>query len=147
MGCSPLFFSYIMIKSITNIIIPEPERTTFVDKLFGISYALRLEPTVFSLAERLASQYSGGYWQFYSISNGGFYMAPQMNINFSVSCKNGFEGALSTDALGIVSCLYAYSHLSFGDGAFAGMCADQYHLLREYMFEHTEAKSILRAID
>lgn len=135
------------IQIITSQLVPESERMAVVDKQFGIQYVLKLEPTVFSMAENIAPAYNGAYWNFYTISNGGFYMAPRADIIFSVSCENGFEGKLSADALGIASCLYAYSHLSFGEGPFAEACADKYHFLREYMFQHPEAKFILRAID
>jgi hypothetical protein len=66
---------------------------------------------------------------------------------FEVSCENGFEGTLSADALGITACLYAFSHVSFGEGAFAETCAEQYHLLREYTMDHPEVGAILAAID
>lgn len=135
------------IQIITSQLVPTSERMAVVDKQFGIQYVLKLEPTVFSMAENIAPTYNGAYWNFHTISNGGFYMAPRSDTIFAVSCENGFEGMLSADALGIASCLYAYSHLSFGDGAFAETCADQYHLLREYMFQHTEVKAILRSID
>lgn len=75
-------------------------------------------------------------------------MAPNANQLFRVSCENGYEGNLSADALGIAACLYAYSHLSFGGGdAFVEACTEQYHLLRDYMLEHDEARGILGAID
>lgn len=129
----------------------------FVDTMFGISYVLKLEPTVFRFAEQLAVDYNGGYWNFYALSNGGFYMAPRSDAIFTVVCDNGFEGKLSADALGIVSCLYAYSNLSFGDGVssngatsngtFAETCADHYHVLREFMFGHAEVRTILRTLD
>lgn len=136
-----------IIQIITSQVVPEPERMAFVDKLFGLQYVLRLEPTVFSMAERLSSQYKGGYWNFYTISNGGFYMAPRCDTIFAVSCENGFEGKLSADAFGIAACMYAFSNLSFGEGAFAEACAEQYHMLREYMFQHPEVKAILGTID
>jgi hypothetical protein len=67
---------------------------------------------------------------------------------YAVSCVNGFEGVLSADALGITTCLYSYSHLSFSSNeVFAEMCANHYHWLRAYMLEHKEAGAILRAID
>lgn len=142
------FFGHTMItKSITNTSVPESERLAFVDKLFGISYVIKLEPTVFTMAERIAPEYSGAYWTFHALGNGGFYMAPRFDTEFSISCENGYKGKLSPDALGITACLYAYSHLSFGDGGLAETCAGQYHLLREYLFEHAEAKAILRATD
>ena len=74
-------------------------------------------------------------------------MAPKVNTLFAVRCENGFEGKLSADALGIASCLYGFSHLSFGEGAFAETCATQYHLVREFMFLHPEVKAILGTID
>ena len=133
--------------SIINTIVPESERLSFVDRLFGISYVIKLEPTVFTMAERLAPQYTGGYWQFHELGNGGFYMAPRFDTEFSISCENGFKGKLSPDALGVAASMYAFSHLSFGDGRFAQTCAEHYHLLREFMFEHAEAGVILQATD
>ena len=135
-------------ESITSTLVPESERLAIADRLFGINYVLRLEPTVFGFAEQLAAPgYNGGYWQFHSLANGGFYMAPRTDTIFDINCPNGFEGKLSADALGIVACLYAYSHLSFGDGSFAETCAEHYHWLREFMMGHAEVKAILRAID
>lgn len=133
---------------VTSRLISETGRMDFADKLFGLHYVLKLEPTVFQFAEHLAApQYNGGYWQFFELSNGGFYMALRSDTLFSVSCDNGFEGQMTADALGVTACLYAYSNLSFGDGAFSQTCAEHYHWLREYAMEHAEVRSILRAID
>jgi hypothetical protein len=136
-----------ILQIITSQSVPTSERMAVVDKQFGIQYVLKLEPIVFRMAENIAPAYNGAYWNFHTISNGGFYMAPRADNIFAVSCENGFEGKLSADALGIASCMYAYSHLSFGDGVFAETCADQYHLLREYMFQHSEVKAILNTVD
>ncbi len=138
---------------ITSQIVPEAERMDYVNKLFGIKYVLQLEPTVFRFAEYLAApEYNGGYWQFYSLSNGGFYMAPRSKAAegdtiYNVSCDNGFEGQMTADALGITACLYSFSNLAFGDGVFAETCANHYHWLREFAMDHAEVRSILRAID
>ncbi len=133
--------------TITNTTVPESERLTIVDGLFGIAYMLKLEPAVFSIAEALASEYTGGYWEFYDLSNGGFYMAPRHDTEFTVSCENGFQGKLSPDAFGISVCLYAFSELSFVGDRMAQTCAQQYHLLREYVAQHSEASVIYRTID
>ena len=127
--------------------LADDERVDFVHALFGLNFPFRLEPSVFSMADRLAENYNGGYWQFYALGNGGFYMAPDVDHDYRVVCENGFEGALSSDAFGITACLYAYSQLSFGVGAFAETCAEQYHLLREYAMDHPEVGAILAAID
>ena len=116
--------------------------------LFGIRFPLNIEPSIYSIASNIANEYNGAYWEFYALSNGGFYMAPVSNQSYQVSCENGFVGKLSPDALGITACLYAYSHLSFSSNqAFAEICANHYHWLREYMLQHQEASSILSAID
>jgi len=115
--------------------------------LFGMHFPLRLEPTIYAMADTLCEGYHGAYWHLYSLPDSTFYMAPSSDKIFKVGCENGFEGNLSADAFGIVCCLYAYSHLSFGDGEFAQTCAEQYHLLREFMFGHPEVGDILRAID
>lgn len=136
-----------LIHTVTSTLVPESERMSVVDTLFGVRYVTLLEPTVFSMAGMLAAAYDGAFWEFYTLSNGGFYMAPRGDDIFDVSCDNGFDGKLSASGLGIASCLYAYSHLSFGGDAFADLCATQYHLLREHAFEHPEALEIMRAID
>ena len=134
-------------SAITCQRIADASRMQHTDTLFGLHFPMRLEPTIFDMAGRLALEYRGGYWEFNALSNGGFYMSPRSTAVFDVSSENGFEGQLSADALGITACLHAYSHLSFSDGEFAETCADQFHLLREYALGHEEVRSILQAID
>jgi hypothetical protein len=117
-------------------------------ELFGVWFPTRIEPVVFTFAERLSKDYHGGYWEFYTLSNGGFYMSPASDRHYHVICENQFEGDLTADALGITACLYAYSNLSFsGPDAFADICFDQNHWLREYLMEHPEVGEILGATD
>lgn len=134
-------------NNITRELVAEQERISHTAKLFGLNFPMRLEPVIFSIAGNLSREYNGGLWEFFKLSNGGFYMAPASDEQFNVQCENGYEGELSPDAFGIVCCLYAYSHLSFGDGAFAETCAKQFHLLREFALDHAETSSIMRAID
>ena len=133
--------------SITRKTIKSHHRSQHVADLFGLHFPLALEPTIYGITDHLAIAYCGGYWQFYELSNSGFYMAPKSESRFYVSCENGFGGELSPDALGIVACLYAYSNLSFGEGVFAQRCAEHYHRLREYALVHAEAGAIMAAID
>jgi hypothetical protein len=141
-------------QSIASRLVPETECVAFVDRLFGIKYVRQLEPAVFQFAKRLATDNHGDNWSFYELSNGGFYIAPRTDAVFAISSLNGREGEMTADALGITACLYAYSHLSFGNGptgtgsgVFAEICGKHYYLLREFMFGHTEVQSILRAIN
>ena len=132
----------------TRNLVPDNERIKLASDLFGNVFPLRLEPYIYAVASNLAKEYRGGYWQFYTLSNGGFYMSPLTDKTFAVACDNGYEGHLSADALGIVACLYAFSHLSFGgETVFAEVCAEQFHLLREFALDHPEAGGIMAAID
>ena len=131
----------------TATIVPDDQRIDLIEKLFGFNFPMKLEPFIFFIADRLSEDYTGGVWEFYTLSNGGFYMAPTAPGHFNVSCENGYEGTMSADAYGITCCIYAYSHLSIGDGEFTRACAKHYHLLRKFMRVHPEAEKIWRAID
>jgi hypothetical protein len=133
---------------ITCNVLPTHLRTSVTSELFGLNFPMKLEPLIFNLTDHIADNYSGGYWDFYTLSNGGFYMSPCSDEPFNVSCENGFEGQLSADALGIMVCLYAYSHLSFnGRNGFDEVCAEHYHLLRKFALDHDGAGGIFSAID
>lgn len=100
---------------ITATLVPEASRMDVAGKHFGIRFPLTVEPMIFQFATQLAPAYGGGYWSFYKLSNGGFYMAPNLDKSFQVIADNGFSGTMSAEALGITACLYAFSNLSFGE--------------------------------
>jgi hypothetical protein len=45
------------------------------------------EALVFGWLDRLCIDYSGGLWDFYSLSNGGFYMAPTNEKQFKIDVR------------------------------------------------------------
>ena len=133
---------------ITKKRVTEQKRTSHTATLFGLNFPMRLEPAVYGLTENISEDYSGGYWDFWELSNGGFYMSPSSQNKFKVSCMNDYAGEMSADALGITACLYAYSHLSFGpESRFTDDCARHFHLLRDYALDHIEGLAIMMAID
>jgi len=133
---------------ITKKLVAVQKRTSHTATLFGLNFPMRLEPVVYGLTDNLSEDYHGGYWDFWELSNGGFYMSPSSHNTFKVSCMNDYVGEMSADALGITSCLYAYSHLSFGqESQFTDTCAQHYHWLREYALDHDESRAIMSAID
>lgn len=134
--------------AITSTLVPEDQRMDITAALFSNHFPLQVEPFVYSITDNIAHEYNGGYWDFFTLSNGGFFMAPHADHQFNVSCENGFRGQMSADALGITSCLYAYSNLSFSDNAgLSEVCTQHFHLLREYALDHPEAGNIFRAVD
>jgi hypothetical protein len=132
---------------ITKTPVPQDERVTHTARLFGFHFSLHLEPLVYATADHLSADYQGGYWHFYRLSNGGFYMAAKADTAFQVVCENGFAGDMSADAFGLTACLYAYSRLSFSGMLIADACAQHYHWLRDYALDHEEAEAIIRATD
>ena len=132
---------------ITATPLADAQRMSVPAALFGVMFTTRVEPYVFGIARALSEDYTGGYWEFYALSNGGFYLAPASDERYEVRCENGYEGTLSADAFGVTCVLYAFSHLSFADPRdLSEECARQYHLLREWVLSgHGEARAILAA--
>jgi Antirestriction protein len=125
--------------------IDDARRLGTLPRYFG-DRMMRFECAVFDWMHRLAPDYRGGFWQFYDLNNGGFYMAPDRGAYRVVIDSNGYEGTMSADAAGITACLFACSHLSFHDPK-AELFAERFHQLREYAVEHSEAGEIFSAID
>lgn len=125
--------------------LPTPERIKALPRHFG-RHMMAVETVVFAYMRELVEAYQGGYWQFYDLSNGGFYMAPTGDQELRVSVSgNYFEDTMSPDAAGVVACLFAYSYLANSTGSAA--LVDHFHQLREYALDHPEAGKILAAID
>lgn len=133
--------------NIIAVRVPDSQRMDVADEHFGIRFPLAVEPMIYQFAMQLASAYSGGYWHFYTLSDGGFFMAPNFTDTFEVMADNGYHGTMSAEALGITACLYAFSNLSFGKGNFGETCADHYHWLYEFAMQHPSAGAIRAAID
>lgn len=134
-------------STITQEEIAEAARANHAGKLFAARFVF-FESFAFDTAESLSTDYDGGLWKFYALSNGGFYMMPASPQLFHVVCDNGYEGEMSAEAFGITTCLYAYSNLSFSpDEKFSDICGNHFHQLRGFALQHAESAAIFRAID
>ena len=133
-------------QPISATLLPEESRMGFLPAFFGEQHMLSGEGLVFCWMRSLSSDYNGGYWNYYTLSNGGFYMAPATDKTFRVTVEgNFFDGELSADAAGVVATLFAVCELANRTGA--DRIIDLYHLLRDYAGEHADAASIFAAID
>ena len=134
--------------SIHRDLLTDDRRIDLPATLFGaVAFPFKVEPTIFNMAGMLATEYRGGFWDMYGLSNGGWYMCPTAEAPFTVTSPNGHTGSMTADALGITACLFAFSYLGFAGDALAEACAEQYQLLRELALEHAESRSILAACD
>ena len=124
--------------------VPDDARIHTLPRHFG-QHMLTVEDAVYRRMRRVAPEYSGGYWHFYELSNGGFYMAPECEPLLLRVEGNGYEGLMSSQAAGITTCLFAFSHLSFRIPD--AVISSHYYQLRDFALEHREAAAILAAID
>ena len=131
---------------IATTLVADSDRMNFLPKMFGVRRVVRAETLVYAWMDRLCEEYRGGSWHFYSLSNGGMFLAPKQTDGFSVAVDgNGFAGRLSADAAGIVATLFALCQLA--NETQEDRIIDLYHLLRDFAMTHLEASSIMRAID
>lgn len=132
-------------QPITANLLPEESRMGFLPAFFGQAMMIG-EGLVCCWMHNLSEDYQGGYWDYFKLSNGGFYMAPRTSKKFRVLVAgNYFEGELSADAAGIVATLYALCELA--NRTASDRIVDLYHLLRDYASEHPDAGQIFAAID
>ncbi|CAG9264754.1 Antirestriction protein KlcA [Burkholderia diffusa] len=130
------------------------QRSRFLVDLFGNRLAIVGESRVFGCARRLSTDYTGGYWNFYRLTNGSGYLAPEVppaSGKFDVCiAANSYEGSVSADAFGIIVTSYVLNGLVFDLAQRRLDCdvlADKYHALVNYAKQHDERIEILRAID
>lgn len=139
-----------MCDPITSQRIPESERGDILPRYTGAAF-LRFESLVYTLMGRACADYHGGFWQFYALSNGGFFMAPDRDEPMTLTWPdNYFEGQMSAEAAGIGVSLMALSFLTFSErisDATRECLADRFHELREFASAHAEANLILGFID
>ncbi|WP_313108620.1 antirestriction protein [Atlantibacter sp.] len=129
--------------------VTDEQRIGFWPQHFGtIPQWIALEPRIFAWMNRFCDDYSGGIWQFYTLSNGGAFMAPDSDSNETWSLFNNMNGngaEMSAEAAGIAVCLIEYSHHACRTECDA--MTEQYYRLRDYALQHPESQAILRIID
>lgn len=138
-------------RSITRLVVPEQARLDFWPQYFGsIPQWILLEPQAFAWLDRLCDDYNGGFWGFYTLSNGGAFMALDSDEDSEEKWSlfnpmNGNEAEVSAEAAGIIVCLLTYSHHACRTENSA--MSDHYYRLREYALAHPESGQILSIID
>ncbi len=134
---------------VTAALVDDENRLDFLPTYFGVRLMLRGEALAYGWMRRLADAYKGGFWNYYELSNGGFYMAPELGRLRLEVPGNGYSGEMSADAAGIVATLFVLCQMANEvDGTdTADALIDRYYYLREFAAAHPEAGEIYRAID
>lgn len=131
---------------VTATRVPDDQRMLFLPRVLGQNMQVG-ETLVYDWMSELAPDYHGGFWVFYEISNGGFYMAPELDCEtIRIRCAGNFyEGCMSPDAAGVVATLHALNDLAWKTRQ--ARMIDLFHCLRNYAGDHAEGPEIFSAID
>lgn len=134
-------------SSLIAVSVPDAQRLNFWPKHFGkIPQWMLLEPRAFAWMDRLCDAYSGRCWNYYTLSNGGAFIAPDSEDNWTMFNKlNGNSLEMSSEGAGIAVCLLNWSHHACRTGSPA-MSKHYYHL-REFALSHPECSAITHIID
>ena len=125
--------------------VSDEARMSFLPQMFPRCF-MNGENAVYGFMDKFCEAYNGGYWEFFTLSNGGFFMSPNLGDKVELSIElNGFDGELSSQAAGIVVSLYALCLMA--ESSRNDAVIENYHLLRDYALDHPESGKILRAID
>jgi Antirestriction protein len=140
--------------SITCTPVSDDQRPLFLGRVFGKSRCVEAEATVYNWMSRLSPDYHGGYWDFFELGNGGFFLAPSPSScvirnghqGLFIRCQegNGFEGFLSPQAAGLLATTMAINRLLFLG---CHELEDAYYALTDFICEHPEARVLRQALD
>ena len=141
--------SALAIAPITAKLVPFHLRRGFMCKFFGRRRMLRGENSTYQWMKRLHRPYLSAPWNYYELSNGGFYLAPIMDPVHLDVADSGYHGTMSSDAAGIVVTLFVLRDLVNYTRRHPDCetLLDRLHLLRAFAHEHAEADAILAATD
>ena len=130
---------------ITATKVADEDRLNFWLRHVGMAKMLAFERHVYCWMRRLCSHYDGGYWNFYDLSNGGFYIAPADEKKMWLTWPgNYFNDEMSADAAGIVVTLYALNDFAEQISPAFG---EKHRQLYDYIESHPEAQAIYAAKD
>lgn len=129
---------------IKAVLVRENKRLDFLPKYFGNSF-VKAEQMIFNLMRRLSSDYTGGYWEYFELNNGGFFLEPPtISEGYNLFQEgNGFEGKVSSEAAGIIVTMMIINHLCWEDESLV----PYFYKLEEYALNHAEKKAIFCALD
>ena len=137
------------ISPITATVVPDSERLDFFPTYFG-KYFSAGENLLYVLARKFVKDYDGGYWNFYTLSNGGFFVALDTDKKLNVVVPGNYCSELMcAESAGITLMLFVLGRLCGAriPEAEAERFIELYHKLRQYALAHAESQAILTAID
>jgi Antirestriction protein len=140
-------------ETITASAVPENHRMAFLPHMFGARRMIPGETMLYHFAGKLSPDYKGGFWNFYRLSEGGYFAAPAAPARLLISVPgNGFEREVSAEAAGVIISLFALGAMADraadrGDEGGTDLMTGRYHQLLNFARSHAERAAIMAAID
>ena len=125
-------------------LIENQDAGDFLFKKLGKN-CIYFEDKVFKWMKELNTEYSGGLWDCFALSNGGMYMSPVEKENYLLESPNGSSELVPTNIAGIVVSLFALNELACTIRR--DSVIQLYWNLRDFVPQQEERKIILRLID
>lgn len=132
-------------------VLTQNSRINFLPTLFGADYVMT-EISVYNYADLYLRDYRGGYWQFYSLPNGGGYIAPDMERVTVCNPANYFEQTMSGETAGIFITAMVLNHRAWlhsrhDQDELCELFCERHEALMEFVYQHSERSAILSALD
>ncbi|AWS52984.1 antirestriction protein [Providencia rettgeri] len=129
-------------------VVPLSARSNFWQTFFGaVKGFATFEVVIFTIMGQFCDEYTGGYWEYCTLPNGGAFIypdsAPEKLTLFNM--HNGNETSLSPEAAGVAICLMLYSQWSFRIES--EVLVERFYQLRDYAIQHPESSTIFHLID
>lgn len=129
-------------------VVPLSARPNFWQTHFGTAKGFAtFEVVIFTIMGQFCDEYTGSYWEYCTLSNGGAFIYPDLDHEKLTlfNMHNGNEAVLSTEAAGIAVCLMLYSQWSFRTES--ELLVERFYQLRDYAIQHPESSAIFHLID
>ncbi len=134
--------------------VPSTHREYFLPRLFGEQYMLTGESLVYRTSSYLFQNYNGGYWNFFNVSNGAQFMAPESSEPLILDAGENYHPfcgeTVSDEVAGLLATSMALSNLSFvifERKQSTYHVADKFYLLQQFIGQHDSAKLIYSVLD
>ncbi|HEQ1859512.1 TPA: antirestriction protein [Providencia alcalifaciens] len=129
-------------------VVPLSARANFWQSHFGtVKGFATFEVMIFTIMGQFCDEYTGGYWEYCTLSNGGAFIYPDLGSEQLAlfNMHNGNEAELSPEAAGVAVCLMLYSQWSFRTES--ELLVERFYQLREYAIQHPESSAIFHLVD
>lgn len=105
------------------------------------------EAALFTLFNSMCEEYTGGFWTYFMLSSGAWYLAPDDEGPYRLKDHAGHKHEMSKDGAGLLATLYVLNVLSWkyhadGDKVRRDAATEHYHALRMYTYAHPDSAAI-----